>query len=216
MPLKSTSEMTLYLRVLILGILVCAACYFYTTFNKIPSTFNKSVADTSVILMGLSMVLSSVCFFWDRFDSFIIYRKQLGLIGFGFGLLHVGLSWEALEKLFLPTTWATPAYQPILAGVLGLIIFSMMALISNQFAAHKLGGRNWRYLLRTGYLAMFFIWIHVVLLKMVRWMAWYKGGMKTLPSISLMISLFIIVILVMRGALAFSLYRKRAALKKIR
>jgi DMSO/TMAO reductase YedYZ heme-binding membrane subunit len=209
---KPPSETTLYIRVLIFSLIMFAAFYGYTSWMKIPNVLNKAAADTAIVLMGLSMILSGVCYFWNFFDSMIRYRKQLGLIGWAFGLAHVILSFSALQALLKPESWAKGIIWPAFTGVIATIIFTIMALISNNLMARSLGGKWWRFILRTGYIAIIFVFAHVVLLKSVRWITWYQGGMKTLPSLSLLVSIFMVLVLLMRIALWISLHNKSKSL----
>jgi DMSO/TMAO reductase YedYZ heme-binding membrane subunit len=199
----------MYLKVTGFGLLIFGLFYSYTAWLAIPGTLNKTVADTAIFLIGLSMLLSSLCYFWNIFDPLIRYRKHLGLIGFAFGLLHIGLSFPALQSLFLSETWEKNAMWPALTGLLATLIFAAMALISNSRMAILLGGKWWRYILRTGYIAVILVWLHVVLLKSSRWLTWYEEGMKTLPSLSLLISLFMLWVIAMRIALWLALRKKK-------
>ncbi len=203
------SDFQLYIRVFTFGFLIAAAFYWYTTWLKIPNPLNKAFADTSITLIGLSMLLSSVCYFWDFMDTKIIYRKHLGLVGFAFGLAHILLSYNAITRLFTPQAWQNGIPLAPITGVLAAIIFAMMAVVSNQYAAHVLGGVTWRKILRTGYLAVVLVWLHVFFLKWIYVSRWIQGGMKTPPSSSVIVLLFMIVVIVMRGALWFSLLKKQ-------
>ncbi len=205
-PLSETQK---YIHVLILGLFVFAGIYGYLVWQKMPNLLNKAVADTSIILIGLSFLLSSICYFWNFLDFSIVYRKHLGLLGFAFGVVHTGLSFSALQRLFLFSTWQKGMQWPALAGTLALVIFSIMALISNTYAATKLGGVLWRKVLRTGYVAVILIWIHVYLLKSMRWIQWIQGGFKAPPSTSFIVILFMTIVLGMRLALWWSLLKKK-------
>ena len=203
-------ELPLYLKTGIFGLLVFALSYSYMRWLNIPGELNKSMADTAIILMGFSMLLSSVCYFWNFLDWVIIYRKYLGLIGFAFALVHVGLSWTPFMSLLNADTWQQGKMWPVLMGAMALGIFSMMALVSNSFIARKLGFVTWKRILRTGYGAIMLVWLHVVLLKSARWITWYQGGMKTPPSLSLLVTIFMTVVVIMRICLWWSL-RKAAS-----
>jgi DMSO/TMAO reductase YedYZ heme-binding membrane subunit len=172
-----------YWKVLILGLGLFGLTYWYLSFQKVPSPLNKAVADTSVFLMGFSMVLS-------------------------FGLVHIGLSFAALERLFLAVTWQQNAAWPALTGLIAAVIFSLMTLVSNRLMASRLGGKTWKVILHTGYIAMGLVLAHVVLLKSVRWLTWYHQGMATAPATSLIVAGFIVVVLVMRMVLWGSLKKR--------
>ncbi len=193
-----------YVQVTGLGLLLFGGIYWYTTAMQIPNPLNKAIADTSVYLMGFSMILSGICYFWDFLDTKIIYRKYLGLIGFAFALVHIGLSFSALLRLFQIETWQKGLFWPALVGLVATMIFTVMAAISNQFSASHLGGKMWKNILHTGYIAMILILAHVVFLKLKYWMPWFNDGMKTLPSSSLLVSGFILIVVLMRVAVALS------------
>jgi DMSO/TMAO reductase YedYZ heme-binding membrane subunit len=205
-------ELGLYLKTALLGLIVFAVCYGYLWWSNVPSELNKSMADTAVILMGSSMILSSICYFWNFFDWAIVYRKYLGLIGFAFGIAHFILSWGLFLTLFNLSTWQQNKMWPAFMGVAALVVFTIMALVSNSFAASRLGGKNWRYILRTGYAAIILVALHVILLKSARWITWYQTGMKTAPSLSLIVTIFMAIVVVMRLLLWWRL--SRVALKK--
>ena len=82
-----SSELKLYIRTSFFGLVVFAIIYGYISWLQIPGVLNKSVADTAVVLIGLSMILSGVSYFWKSFASKIVYRKHLGLIGFAFAVV---------------------------------------------------------------------------------------------------------------------------------
>ncbi len=203
------SETQLYFRVLIFSVITFDLFYGYTSWLKIPNVLNKSAADAAIFLMGLSMILSSVCYFWNVFDSLIRYRKHLGLVGYAYGVAHVLLSTPALTSLFKSETWTRGAMWPAFTGLLASIIFTVMFFISNRFMAQALGGKIWRFILRTGYVAIIFVWLHVVLLRWNRWQSWYQDGMTTWPSSSLVLSVFMVLVIMMRLGLWWSLRRRQ-------
>jgi DMSO/TMAO reductase YedYZ heme-binding membrane subunit len=209
-PIKPTSQLTLYFHSLLLGLAVFAGSYFYTAFHNTPHPLNKAVADASLVLIGLSMLLTSVCYFWDFLDSKIVYRKYLGLVGWAFALVHILLEYSALQRLLSAPNWFAQSLWPVSTGLLAAVIFTVMAAISNRFSAAKLGGKNWKLILRTGYIALLFVLAHVALLKSRYWVSWYNGGMKTLPSMSMLVSIFIVIVVVMRVLLWWSVRRKNA------
>lgn len=200
-------ELKFYFRTSIFGAVIFGLCYGYIKYLGIPGELNKSVADTAILLMGFSMLLSSVSYFGNRLDWTVVYRKYLGLIGFAFALAHLVLSWGAFTALLKTETWQQGRYWPAFAGLLALSIFTVMALVSNTLLARTLG-KYWRYVLRTGYIAVLFVLLHVVLLKSPRWITWYQEGMKTPPSLSLIVAVFMLVVVGMRLFLWYRLSRR--------
>lgn len=214
MPSFWAKEGTFYAWTSLFGLGIFAVCYGYIKWLGIPGELNKSVADAAIILMGFSMWLSSLCYFWDALDWAIIYRKYLGLIGFAFAIAHLVLSWQPFMALFTASTWEQDRAWPAFAGTVALVIFAIMALISNSFAAKRLGGKVWRYILRTGYIAVLFVLAHVVLLRWARWVTWFQEGMPTPPSPSLIVSVFMVVVVVMRAMLWWSIGQKRLGVRR--
>lgn len=211
---KKISELRLYFHVLLFGLGFFGLAFTYTTWQEIPNVLNKSVADTSIFLIGMSMLLTSLCYFWDFVDTKIIYRKHLGLIGFAFGLVHIGLSWDVFKRLITIETWQQGVPWAAFTAAIATVIFTIMALISNNYSTRKLGGQRWRQTLRLGYVAIIFVWLHVALLKSKYWIRWWQEGPDSPPSMSLLVALFMLIVVVMRIALQVSILRKRAVAKK--
>jgi len=188
---------------------------------------NRAAASTAFILIGFSLMLSGICYFWDFFDTKIIYRKYLGITGFVFGLTHALLSTYfyvfVWSNNFGPNVFFSQwnvfglKISNVVAfafGLLGLLIFIMMASISNRYAARELGGIWWRRLLRFGYLAYVFIILHFAIKRSDEWLAWLDQTQKSLPPISLLLLLLGLAVLGIRVALQISLIRKKAAKKR--
>lgn len=203
-------ELKYYVQTTIFGILVFAGTYYYTTWLGIPNVQNKALADTAALLISFSMLLTAICYFWNFFDSKIIYRKYLGLVGFAFGLAHVYLSRGALNALQNVEKWQQGAIWPAFTGVLATLIFLIMTIVSNKLATKILGGKQWKRILRLGYIALVFVLAHVALLKSGHWVTWIEGGMNRAPSMSLIVSGVIIITVLMRIVLFFVLLNKKA------
>lgn len=204
------SEKQLFFRTFFFSLFVFAISFYYLISQNVQNPLNKSIADTSIILIGLSMLLTSLCYFWNFVDTKIVYRKHLGLVGFTYGIFHIALSYSGVQSLLKLESWQQGIPWPLLTGVVALVIFTIMALISNRYAAHMLGGVHWRAILRTGYIAVTLIWIHVFLLKSARIITWYIDGMNTPPSTGLIVLIFMTVVIVMRIFLWISLQRKKS------
>lgn len=208
MPLVP-KDWPMYLKTAVFGLLVFGASYGYIRWLGIPREMNKAAADTAIVLIGLSMLISSVSYFFNFLDWSVAYRKHLGLIGFAFAVAHLVLSWNPFLSLFRLSTWEEGRMWPVLSGTLALLIFTGMTLISNAFSARRLG-RSWRPALRVGYVAVALVLLHVYLLRSGRWLAWFQGGMTTPPSLSLLVALFMVVVIFMRLVLWWRTSRKKS------
>lgn len=202
-------ELKFYFKSLIFSLFIFVLSYAYISWQNIPNALNKSVADTAAFLVGFSMILSGMAYFFNFLDKKVIYRKYIGLMGFTFAILHFVLSFSAFQNLLKIETWHNLTMWPMLAGFLALIIFTLMALASNQLAIRFLGAKLWRGVLRFGYVGIFFVLVHVFLLKSARWITWFQGGMQGWPSLSLIAGIFIILVILLRVTLELSLKRRR-------
>lgn len=171
--------------------------------------WSKAFASAAVVLIGCSFALSGLCYFWNFVDTKIIYRKYIGLMGFYLAVVHAGFS-IALLRQFTDfwTYYGVPA-NAVSNGmaVLALLIFLMMAAISNQFAVHELGTTRWRQLLRVGYLGYVFAMIHFGVKRWDEWGVWVSDS-SGLPPISLLLIIFAVFVIFLRGALWVSLKNK--------
>lgn len=206
---KPKTELELYVRVLVFGLFIFAVFYLYIFWQGLPGALNKAVADAGIVLIGLSMLLSGLCYFWDFVDTKIIYRKYLGLIGYAFALVHIGLSFPTFDRFLSPEGWEDGVPRAPLAGFIATAIFTIMAMISNKFSIESLGGKSWRLILRTGYIGVVFVWLHVYFLRVSRWAEWFVSREIRPPSLSLIMTIFMTLVVLMRIALWFSLLRKR-------
>ncbi|MCA9380217.1 hypothetical protein KC675_03495 [Candidatus Dojkabacteria bacterium] len=204
------------------GLVFLFVCYYYffQGDNFSLQLINKATASTAIILMGLSFALSGLGYYWDFADRKVPYRKYLGLVGYFFVLWHglnslyyYFLANTGLEKFILHKDWIVFNFTidnriPFILGAASLVIFTLMALISNNYATKKLGGVRWRKLLRVGYIALLFALVHFTVKNLEIWINWFKGGANTLPQMSSLLALYIALILLLRIALQISLARK--------
>ncbi|MFQ5493188.1 MAG: hypothetical protein ACE5DX_03455 [Candidatus Dojkabacteria bacterium] len=207
------------------GVLVYAAvfCYDFIQSRTIDLfLINTQLALTGMYLIGFSFILSGLAFFWDFVDTKVVFRKYLGMVGYYLILVHVVFSfvnyffvsnaprptfdssWEWLiGDVLISNLWAFGF------GLLAFLIFTIMALISNRYAALELGGVRWRQLLRVGYVAYFFVLIHFFLKRFEQWQAWLAGDYGKYPPQSLLLLVFILFVLLLRVALFVSVRRKQ-------
>lgn len=212
----------LWLTSLCFGLFVFLnVCFYYYLTGDVLSLdmLNKSTATTAVIVMGASLALSGFGYFWDFLDKKVIYRKYLGLVGYFFVVWHAlnslyfyFLSGSTLRKFDIRNNWEILSFSvsnltPFFLGLAALLIFTFMALISNKYATKKLG-IWWRKALRLGYLALVFALIHFGVKNFSLWEIWVRGGFAILPPMSLLLSLYILLVLSLRLTLAFALKRK--------
>lgn len=172
---------------------------------------NKSVALTATIFIGLSFLLGPLAHFWPkRFEHKLYLRKYLGVYGFGIAALHGVMSLMLFGAAYYPRYFDTVTGKmtlggesAVLFGILAFIIFSAIAVTSLPSVEEKMQPEQWKSVQRLGYIAFFFVLLHVGILGYKGWMnpESYSFG---LISISLITALFIILVFVLRTIVAIS------------
>lgn len=209
------------------SLFVVIGCFWYlwlTEPGTLPVTLNKALADSAMILIGLSFALSGLCYFWNFVDTKIIYRKYLGLAGFAVAVTHGVMSlvfylywkprgYETSPIFILDHQWDWGIFlvsniYAFASAVVALLIFLMMALISNQYAIHELGGVWWRRLLRVGYVAYVFGTMHFLIKNIPEWREMFMGSEPVLPPLNFMVFLLVCGVVILRTALWWSLRKK--------
>lgn len=207
-----------------IALLILALCYGYAAIRyhvvrevPFPDEFlfiaNKALALAATLTIGLSFLLGPLARFFPRaFVSRLHLRKSLGLYGFALASVHAVLSLVLLTPARYPKFFdASGAVNLIgegvfLSGALTFLIFTLVALASVPRIAARMDGKRWKSIQRLGYLAYFFVLLHVVIMGFSGWLqaSSYRFG---LISISLIAALAIILVFLMR-ALAAVLPRK--------
>lgn len=201
-----TREMRLWLDTVVYSLILVGvvALYYLATGNEFSErVINRIVGDVSFLLIGLSLILSSVCYFWDFADKYIIYRKHLGLVGVGYLILHGAFS------IFFSSYSPFPGYYledkriaSFFAASLATAIFIVMTALSNRLAITEIGPVLWRKIMRFGHVAFALALFHFGAKGWNYWMAWMTGtSEKLFPSFGLLVFLFGCVVLVLRISL---------------
>lgn len=219
----------LWTRTIVFSLFIWLICFTYKSAHEANSglvSLNGSFALAAMILIGLSFALSGLCYFWDFVDTKIIYRKYLGLVGFGFAMLHgiissysylVSATNGAVFDFFYRWDVFGVGVSNVIAfslGLIGLLIFIIMALISNKYAIHELGGKRWRQLLRTGYIAYVLAVFHFGIKKTSEWVVWFERGWQDLPPPSLPIVIFSLLVIMLRLTLWHAISQKKRIAKQ--
>ncbi len=172
---------------------------------------NIGTAWTAVVLIGLSMLLSAICYFWNAFDHYIMFRKHVGVSGFVIATIHVFFSLVVMRQEFPFPDYYLDEKNIIsfVFALMAFLYFAFMTSISNNYAVHEIGGQRWRRLLRIGYIAYIFTIIHFGLKGLPYWLKWIQGGMKTMPSIGLVIFIFALFVPYFRIVLEIALRQQK-------
>lgn len=166
--------------------------------------FNKAVALSATILIGLSYLLGPLARFWPhQFTQHLYLRKHLGVFGFGIAALHAVISLILLTPAYYPRFFNADGKltfigeSSMLFGVLAFVIFASITVTSLPSVEKNMDQSKWKFIQRLGYLAYVFVLAHVALMGFRGWFrpdSWQYG----MASISLVSALFIIFVLIMR------------------
>lgn len=163
--------------------------------------FNKSLANAAALVIGLSMLLSSLARLrWVGPDK-LAFRKHLGVVGFGLAVLHVLASHRALGAKFPWPAWIQENGETALLGSAAFVLFAAMTAVSNRPGMKLLGGAGWRrFLSWAGYVGLALVLVHASWLKWPSWLNWVKTFHPWLPSLSLPTVAFGLAVLAARLA----------------
>ncbi|KKU06442.1 MAG: putative membrane protein fused with a rieske [2Fe-2S]-like protein [Candidatus Magasanikbacteria bacterium GW2011_GWA2_45_39] len=156
---------------------------------------NKSLASGSLALLGIVLLLGPLSRLYQRFDKWVNYRKELGILAFFLGAAHVYLSMFPLARggpfgLYLS--------RPLIAysGLLGLLIMAVLFVISFEKIKSKIDTAKWWKTQYVGVrIAAIAILVHMTLFKYAEWLNWLKGetgkiAIPAWPPASLLIAVF--------------------------
>lgn len=170
------------------------------------SSFNKSLATSTLFLLGIVLLLGPLSRLFTLFDHALKYRKELGVLTFFTGATHVYLSMFPLAR---HGPWGFYTGQPIsaYAGLTGLGIMFALFILSFSSVERLLGTRTWWKLqywgARVAFLAVAF---HMTVLKYSGWGTWMitrgvgesNPGITSLPPTALLAAVFAVFVLVVR------------------
>ena len=172
--------------------------YVGTVYESVPAIeiMLKGFTNTGYLLIGLSLILGPIAKFWNYFDKFLTYRKQLGIIGFIYVLIH-GFIGTIIYILPTPSILWTN-YWAVALGVIGLYLLFVCYAISEIVVIKLLGPKKWRRILRyISYTAFILSTIHIYLAKFPVWQDYINSDIL-FPPLSLILFSFGVFVLVFR------------------
>ncbi len=187
-------------------IFVMISLYLFATQGRYDiRSLSRASANVGILLIGLSFMLSGLCYFWNFADHFIIYRKQLGVIGFLYAILHAGLViMRTGINILIPSSLSQMGDIGLISAEIAILMYIAMIIISTRFVIHEIGGQRWRQLLRAGYIAFFLSLVHMFVQGGTYWLSWLTGKSSGIfPSIGLLVFLFGLGVIVLRIRLWF-------------
>lgn len=194
-----------YLVSLAVGILTFAALSLYIFFRRgFYDLFlaNKVVAGAALFLLAIVLLIGLLSRYFVRFDSWVQYRKELGVVSFLFALVHSLISLQ-----IFPLSYFANNLAPFLLGLVALAILIFLFIIGQwqrKFIQWWGGNRWWFYQQWGARVALALVFFHVVLLRYKGWVIWFAEGGSAelarpyLPPLSLLLTLFATFVAVVR------------------
>jgi len=174
---------------------------------------NKVFGSTAVVLAGITLLIGPL----RKIPFGVIFmamRRQLGLIAFGFALIHIFFSLYQTER-FGWFSWYFEEWLPVVFGILAITTWGYMAYISRNIKIQQMGADIWRKRLsfagKLGFVALF---LHLTIMKYPGWMKWIQGQVKqtpelanpTYPPASIFVFLLMLIVILCR---VFIFFRQR-------
>lgn len=167
------------------------------------SIVNKSLASGSLTLLGAVLLLGPLSRLYQRFDQWVNYRKELGILAFLAGAIHVYLSMFPLSRR---GPFGLYQSRPLIAyaGLVGLLIMTALFVISFERIKAKMDAvKWWKAQYRGARLAAMAVLLHMTLFKYPEWIKWLGGEVGKLaqpgwPPASLLVAVFSGFVLLVR------------------
>lgn len=156
----------------------------------------KGFTNTGYLLIGFSLILGPLGKFWNYFDQFLTYRKQLGIIGFMYALIHGVVG--TIIYVFPNPDILVNNYWAVALGILALYLFYICYAISEIIVIKTLGPKKWRRLIRyISYSAFILATMHIYLAKLPVWQEYIDSDI-IFPPLSLVLFSFGLFVLAFR------------------
>ncbi|HLC95180.1 MAG TPA: ferric reductase-like transmembrane domain-containing protein, partial [Patescibacteria group bacterium] len=165
------------------------------------------------ILLILVFLTGPLARYFEKWDSWVGYRKEIGIVAGILALAHALITF-----VFYPTKSFAEYFSkdglPALAGIVGVILLGALWVSSRNRVIELIGSRRWWFFQRWGLRVVIFLTVlHVVLLKYNGWMQWFMTGTAKgvvliwMPPLSLLLILFVLWVILIRFYESIFLFR---------
>lgn len=168
---------------------------------------NKAIAGAGVALLAFTFLLGPIARYFDRLDTWLAYRKEIGIVGGFLAMFHAFISYFLLPLKF-PQARFTFESLPFVGGFLGFFLLLFLFIISFKKAIEVIGASRWWFLQRWGLrLVILFTLVHVYAMKWDGWMRWLTqgGGAPTaelahpeMAGLGILVMLFVTWVVIVR------------------
>lgn len=176
---------------------------------------NKILASVAMMLLAFTLLIGPVTRYFDRFDTWLGYRKEIGIVAGFLAVLHGFVSYYLLPLTF-PNEWIDWGSLQFGAGLIGAILLASLFAISFRKAIMTLTAPRWWFFQRFGlHIVIVATLIHVYVMKWDSWVLWLRTSdaptpetvAPWLPGLALLTTLFITWVVIVRLYESFFLFR---------
>lgn len=177
---------------------------------------NKALASVAMTLLAFTFLIGPIVRYFDRYDTWLSYRKEIGILAGFLAIVH-GLISYCLLPIKFPQAWIDFTATEFLAGLVGAITLAVLFILSWKSIILLVTGGPWWFLQRFGLrLAIIATLIHVYVMKWSSWTTWFTQGntkptaeliRPELPALELLVTLFITWVVVIRFYETILLFR---------
>lgn len=177
---------------------------------------NKALAGVAMIMLAFTFLIGPLTRYFDRFDTWLAYRKEIGIVAGFFAILHGFVSYFLLPKKF-PQEWLDFSTPEFGAGLLGAIVLLLLFVLSWKSIIAILSGKLWWFLQRWGLrLVVLLTLVHVYAMKWNGWVKWLtQGGGQATPELAhpemaglgILLTVFITWVVMVRTYESFFLFK---------
>jgi DMSO/TMAO reductase YedYZ heme-binding membrane subunit len=134
---------------------------------------NKAIGNAALLMLALTFLIGPIVRYFDRLDSWLGYRKEIGIIAALLAIFHGFISYSWLPKKF-PQQWIDFTSIEFGAGLIGALVLGFLCIASFKKAIMILEGSRWWFIQRFGLrLAILATIVHIVALKGNSWLRWF-------------------------------------------
>ncbi|MEP7162802.1 MAG: hypothetical protein ABI747_03495 [Candidatus Moraniibacteriota bacterium] len=169
---------------------------------------NKAIAAVGLMLLAIVFLIGPVVRYFDTFDHWLSYRKEIGIVG-GFLIIAHGIisAWFIPAKFSLTGLFSSDYSFTAWAGLAGALVLASLIVLSLKSMIEAIGGSPWWFLQRWGLrLVILFTALHVLPMKWAGWEKWFLQGVPKTPELanpwmtpaSILVALFLAWVVLVR------------------
>lgn len=168
---------------------------------------NKAIVGAGTMLLAFTFLIGPIVRYFDRLDTWLGYRKEIGIVGGFLVFFHAIISYSFLPLKFPPSRFTFDSL-PFVAGLTGVCLLLFIFIISFKKVIELIDGSRWWFLQRWGLrLVILSTLVHVYAMKWNGWMKWLTegGGAPTaelanpqMAGLGMLVMLFVTWVVIVR------------------